>query len=110
MDTKNDKTALESDCGKVDSCTLISGKNAVCVKKGGSCRKDSDTKVAHADDAKTCLADCKDKAGKAVAACKFLKTTAAVAEAKEDWACACITGANRLAAGVALAATAYLMA
>ena len=48
--------------------------------------------------------------GGAVAKCKFVKATAEVKEAKEDWACACITGATRLATGAALVATAYLMA
>ena len=56
------------------------------------------------------MADCKDKDGKAIASCTFVKATKAVAEAKEDWKCACITGAQRLATGAALVATAYLMA
>ena len=110
MDTATGKTALEADCGTVDVCTKQSGKSAVCVKKPGSCRKDSDVKVAHAADGTTCLADCKDKSGSAVAGCKWVKAVAEVKEAKEDWACACITGATRLATGAALVATAYLMA
>ena len=110
MDQKTDKTALEADCGKPEVCKLVDSKTATCTPKKGSCRDDKDTKKVHATDGTTCMADCKDKAGKAVASCKFVAAVAAVTEAKEDWKCACIKGATRLATGAALAATAYIMA
>jgi len=109
MNTDGDKKAEEANCGKVASCTLIGGKTGKCIKKGGSCRDSADTKKAHSTDATTCLEGCKDKAGKPVDKCTFFKTAAAdVAEAKEDWKCACIAGAQRLAIGAALIASAYV--
>merc|ERR1711981_384200 len=110
VDPASGAAAKEADCGKAATCTKVGATKVECTKKLGQCMQSDAPTKPHADDAKNCMADCKNKDKGDVAKCKFVKAVAAVAEGKEDFKCACITGAQRLATGAALVATAYLMA